>query len=420
MSFYRRGLSINAGGEYAPAFRGKRDVNELLSTIENIYHIRDLDTLLEKVLFEARRYVNADAGTLYMKVRDKLYFSYVQNDTLFTGDDAKYRYIYASNSLPLDKNSLAGYSAITGESILIDDVYDIKSNINYSFNPEFDVKSSYRTTSMLIVPLLTRTNLILGVLQLINAKDETGMVTPFSGQDRLYITHFAQNAANAIEKAKLNREMVLRMVELSELRDPFETSPHAKRVGAYAVELYEKWADLHNFPAAETKGVREFLMTAAMLHDVGKVAISDTILRKTEDLTEEERDRIKLHTIYGARLFRHADSPWDKMAAEVALNHHENWDGTGYPGKIEDIHADYIAPGTGKKEMEIPISARIVRVVDVFDSLISKRVYKEAWEEQDVIDFLKWQAEKQFDPELVELFLGMKEVIESIKKKFLY
>jgi response regulator RpfG family c-di-GMP phosphodiesterase len=191
-------------------------------------------------------------------------------------------------------------------------------------------------------------------------------------------------------------------------------------VGAYAVELYEKWADRHDFPSPETKGVREFLMTAAMLHDVGKVAISDTILRKTEDLTEDERDRIKMHTIYGARLFRHADSPWDKMAAEVALNHHENWDGSGYPGKIEDIHEEYIVPGTGKRELEIPISARIVRVVDVFDSLISKRVYKEAWEEKDVVDFLKWQAGKQFDPELVDLFLDMKEVIESIKKKFLY
>ena len=212
-----------------------RDLNRMLESTVELYHIKDLDTLLERVLLESRRFVAADAGTLYLKANDRLYFSYVQNDSLFDESDPSNRYVYSRTSLGVDRTSLAGYVATTGDSILIDDVYDIKSDVSYAFNPGYDEKTQYRTRSMLIVPLLTRSNSILGVLQLINAKDPGNDVIPFSGQDRLYVTHFAHNAANAIEQAKLNREMVLRMVEISELRDPFETSQHAKRVGAYSI-----------------------------------------------------------------------------------------------------------------------------------------------------------------------------------------
>ena len=397
-----------------------RDVDYLLATIENIYQIRDLDTLLERILLEARRFVNADAGTLYLKAKNKLYFSYVHNDSLFKGDRAKTRYVYSKESLHIDRKSLAGYVASTGDSVLIDNVYDIKSDVSYSFNPEFDKKSSYKTHSMLIVPLLTRTNIILGVLQLINAKSKDGQIVSFSGQDRTYINHFAQNAAHAIETAKLNREMVLRLVELAALRDPFETSQHAKRVGAYSVELYECWATKRGISQSEVKVVREILMTAAMLHDVGKVAVSDAILKKRGELTDEEREKMKYHTIYGARMFRNNESAWDTMASQVVLNHHERWDGKGYPGKTENVFAADVKLGTGKKREEIPIFARIVSIADVYDSLISKRVYKEAWENHDVIEYLRWQAGKQFDPELVEIFLNMQDIVQSIYLKFSY
>ena len=166
----------------------------------------------------------------------------MQNDTLFRGE-TKDKYIPSGASLPIDKTSIAGYVAKTGDSILIDDVYHIQSELSFAFNPAFDQKTNYRTRSILGVPLKTRDNEIVGVLQLINAKNEGGEVVAFSMQDRMFISQFAQHAADAIEKARLSREMVLRMVELAELRDPFETSQHAKRVGAYSVELYEKWAD---------------------------------------------------------------------------------------------------------------------------------------------------------------------------------
>ncbi len=409
-----------AAFDSAPIARSiiRRDPNQLLQIVEEIYHIKDLDTLLEKVLFEARKFVNAEAGTLYLAAGRYLYFSYVQNDALFREDRPRDKYIYSNKKMPIDKNSLAGYVASTGDSLLIDDVYDISSNVSYQFNPDFDRKTSYKTQSILVVPLTTTDHLILGVLQLINAKNEDLQVIPFSMQDRLYITEFARNAANAIERAKLSREMVLRMVELAELRDPYETSQHAKRVGAYSVELYEAWALRHRVTDRRIKHTKEVLRNAAILHDVGKIALSDVILKKPGGLGRDEITQMKAHTIHGARLFKYTHSPWDRMASEVALNHHERWDGRGYPGRVDNIFAREIQFGPGKREREIPLAARIVALADVYDALISKRSYKNGWKEEQAIRYIRAQSGRQFDPELVELFLRIYDVIRAIRRRY--
>jgi HD-GYP domain-containing protein (c-di-GMP phosphodiesterase class II) len=418
MSLLRTALRVREGDTRLAPARPRKSLFQLLSTIEALYQIRDLDSLLERVLYEARRFTSADAGTLYLVAGERLYFSYMQNDTLFTGADPRDRYVYASQSLPIDRRSLAGYVAQTGESLMIDDVYDIKSDVSYHFNPDYDQKTSYKTRSILIVPLVTPGRPVLGVLQLINAKDETAQVLPFSSQDRLTLIQFAQGAASAIERAKLSREMVLRMVEMAELRDPFETGQHAKRVGACSVELYDKWARAHGVPTREIMENRDILRTAAMLHDVGKVAISEVILKKGRNLSTDELLTLRLHTVFGARLFRNTTSVWDKITAEVVLNHHERWDGTGYPGRIEDIRVPEIRPGPGKKGEEIPLSARIVALADVYDALISERSYKPAWEEERVLSYIRREAGGQFDPELAELFVGIRDVLKVIREKY--
>jgi putative nucleotidyltransferase with HDIG domain len=397
----------------------KRDTLKLFRTIETLYTIKDLDSLLEKVLTEARQFVNADAGTIYLAARGNLYFSFVQNDTLFRGE-TKDKYIPSGASIPIDKASLAGYVAKTGETILIDDVYHIQSELSIAFNPVFDQKTNYRTTSILGVPLKTRENEIVGVLQLINARNEAAEVVAFSMQDKLFISQFALNAADAIEKARLSRELVLRMVELAELRDPYETSAHAKRVGAYSVELYEKWALRRGVSAREVKKVRDVLRTAAILHDVGKVAVSDTILKKPSQLTYDEKMSMRNHTVLGARLFKRTNSFWDYMSSEVALGHHENWDGTGYPGRMEDIFAEKIYMGPGKQGTEIPLSARVVAIADVYDALVSERAYKKGWRDEHAMRYIRYQAGKKFDPELVGLFMKMGDIIGAIAKKYSY
>ena len=397
-----------------------RNTENLLSIIEDLYKIQELDTLLEAVLSRAREFLRADAGTLYLKSKQKLFFSFIQNDTLFTGDRAEARYIYSSRNLPLDNSSLAGYVAKTGESILIDDVYDIHSSVDYSFNPDFDRKSDYHTESMLIVPLKTPSGFVVGVLQLINAKDRSGRVVPFSRKDQLYLNQFAQYAASAIEKARLSKEMVLRMVDLTSLHDPFETSQHAKRVGAYAVELFDKWATARNESPSKIEQIREYLKTAAMLHDIGKIAISDTILKRASTLSSEQILEMQKHTVYGSRLFKHKDSHWDVICAQVALNHHERWDGSSYPGKYEVTARGGIKFGVGKKGTDIPWSARVVTLVDVYDALLSRRAYKKAWPKKQVLDYLKQNIGKQFDPGMVKVFLKMQNVIDSIQRKYSY
>ena len=397
----------------------KRDTQKLFRTIESLFSIKDLDSLLESILTEARRFVVADAGTIYLAARGFLYFSFVQNDTLFRGE-TKDKYIPSGASLPVDKASLAGYVAKTGEPILIDDVYHIQSEVSFTFNPAFDQKTKYHTRSILGVPLKTRDNEIVGVLQLINAKSESGEVVAFSNDDKLFITQFAQHAADAIEKARMSREMVLRLVELAELRDPFETSQHAKRVGAYSVELYEKWGVNRSVSPREIRKVRDVLRTAAILHDVGKVAVSDVILKKPGQLSYDEKLSMRQHTVLGARLFRRTTSFWDFMSSEVALNHHENWDGTGYPGRIEDLYAEKIYMGPGKQGTEIPLSARVVAIADVYDALMTQRAYKSSWKQEHALHYIRYQSGKKFDPELVGIFLKMGDLLNAIAKKYSY
>ncbi len=397
----------------------KRDTQKLFRTIEALFTIKDLDSLLENILTEARHFVMADAGTIYLAARGFLYFSFVQNDTLFRGE-TKNKYLPSDAFIRIDKASIAGYVAKTGEPILIDDVYHIQSDVSFSFNPAFDQKTNYRTRSILGVPLKTRDNEIVGVLQLINATNDTGEAVAFSMEDKLFISQFALSAADAIEKARLSREMVLRMVELAELRDPYETSQHAKRVGAYSVELYEKWAGKRAVSAREIRKVSDVLRTAAILHDVGKVAVSDIILKKPDQLNYEERLSMKLHTVLGARLFRRTNSFWDYMSAEVALNHHENWDGSGYPGRIDDLFAPKIYLGPGKKGTEIPLSARVVSIADVYDALVSQRAYKAGWRQEHALHYIRYQAGKKFDPELVDLFVQMGDLLTAIAKKYSY
>ena len=147
-----------------------------------------------------------------------------------------------------------------------------------------------------------------------------------------------------------------------------------------------------------------------MLHDVGKVGISDTILKKPGLFDDEEQQIMKNHTIYGAKLFKYAASDIDKLASEISISHHENWDGTGYPGGI--THQK------GYAGENIPLSGRIVRITDVYDALISDRCYKKAWKEQDVLDEIDNKSGIAFDPFLVACFFDIYETIKNIQVKY--
>jgi len=197
------------------------------------------------------------------------------------------------------------------------------------------------------------------------------------------------------ELEKTQKEIIYKMGEVGESRSQ-ETGNHVKRVAEYSrvlallAGLGEKNADL--------------LYAASPMHDIGKVAIPDAILKKPGKLTSEEFKLMQSHCEIGYKILNNSKRPILKAAAIVAYRHHEKWDGSGYPRGLR-----------GKK---IHIFGRITAIADVFDALGSDRVYKKAWELDRILDLFQEQKGKHFDPELVDLFLNNLDKFLSIRDKF--
>jgi len=389
-----------------------------------ITQVKDLDVLLERILKEARTLASADAGSIYVKEDDKLKFSYTQNDTLQRRRPGR-KLIYSTFTLPINSQSIAGYVANTGELLNLPDAYELSPSLPFSFNRNIDDLAGYRTQSLLTFPLKTSRGNTIGVLQLINGRDAAGRVSAFAPKDEPLIMHFANMAAVAVERAQMTRTMILRTIKMAELRDPKETGAHVNRVASYAVALYESWAGKRGVPAEVIDKNRDILRMAAMLHDVGKVAIPDAILKKPARLDDAERSIMKQHTFLGARLFSERYSEFDEASAVVAMNHHEKWDGTGYPGYIDPAAATALpghenSDGTPRPKQgeEIPLFGRIVALADVYDALGSRRVYKERWDEARVLEEITAGSGTHFDPEMVETFFSCLDTIRNIAERY--
>jgi HD-GYP domain-containing protein (c-di-GMP phosphodiesterase class II) len=402
------------------------DYKAIIETDSELNKIQDFDLLLERILLEARKVVNADAGSIYVKEADienglkaeKLAIKYAQNDTILKGLAPGQKSIYSIFKIPIDEKSISGYCAHTRKLVNVTDAYNLPEGVPYTFSNAYDKISGYKTTSILAIPLITADGRLLGVIQVINARDAEGNTIPFSAHDEFLITHFAGNATTALERASMTRAMILRMIKMAELRDPKETGAHVNRVASYAVEIYDRYAFHHGIDVDEQEKFRDTLKIAAMLHDAGKVAISDVILKKPGRFTPEEVIIMQGHTVSGAALFDDPQSYLDIISRNIALCHHENWDGSGYPGWVDTMTGLPQKTGADGKPLgrvgeEIPLESRIVAIADVFDALGSKRVYKEAWEETQVYDEIRKESGIKFDPELVDIFF---EIIPSIKQ----
>lgn len=186
------------------------------------------------------------------------------------------------------------------------------------------------------------------------------------------------------------KETLLRLTRACEFKDCI-TGEHLLRIGRIskiiALEL--------GFDEAYA----EILETASPLHDIGKLAISDNILMKKGKLTEQEFDVMKTHTTIGYEILKDSPSPYLQTGALIALNHHEKYDGGGYPNKISD--------------KDIPIEARIVAVADVFDSLSNHRPYKKAWPIYETLEYIKSEQGKHLDPECVSALISKIDFIKN-------
>lgn len=190
-------------------------------------------------------------------------------------------------------------------------------------------------------------------------------------------------------------EILLRLSSAVEYRDN-ETGKHLERMSRYCVIIGRECG-------MDDEACENFFYSSLM-HDVGKVAIPDRILLKPGKLDADEWEQMKNHTTIGARLLSKHSSQLLKMARDIALTHHEKWNGTGYP--------------QGLSGLDIPLEGRITSICDVFDALTSKRPYKKAWAIEDAVEEIKKQKGIQFDPDIVDKFLKRLPEIVEVSKLF--
>jgi len=190
-------------------------------------------------------------------------------------------------------------------------------------------------------------------------------------------------------------EIVGRLLAALEFRDE-ETGDHVHRIGLTSALMAQTlgW---------EPDQVDE-MRTAAAMHDIGKVGVPDAILQKPGKLTPEEFKIIQTHTVIGGHILKASTCSLIQMGREVALNHHEKWDGSGYP--------------SGQRGEDIPLVARIVAIVDVFDALCNDRVYRPALEQEQVLSIMREGRGSHFDPKLFDLFMSLLPEAYKIQSEF--
>ncbi|QIR76984.1 HD domain-containing protein [Sulfurospirillum diekertiae] len=338
---------------------------------------KSLNDVLESMANFARDILQADRCSIFVYNKEK--------EELWSKVAHEVHPIHIST-----QKGVAGYSALSKETQIVVDAYN-----DYRFNPDVDKATGYLTHTILAVPLLDNQENTIGVFQALNKKE--GFFTNVDAELLLLISNYAASAIeNAILYDKLRdtqTKIINKLASVAEFKDQ-ETSKHTKRVGLYSALLADKMGlnqdDIYK------------IELAAPMHDAGKIGITDTILLKPDRLDQEEFDIVKTHTQIGYDLLFDSENEYLKTAALIALEHHEKWDGTGYP--------------LGKKGEEISIFGRIVAIADVFDALISVRTYKPAWSFEEAYEFLKKNRGTHFDPILIDLF---SENIERIRAIYL-
>jgi HD-GYP domain-containing protein (c-di-GMP phosphodiesterase class II) len=368
-----------------------------------------LETLLERVLLKARQITHAEAGTIFIVRseggRRRLEPGSVQNDAVGMARRPLL--------MPVSKRSIAGYVAVTGETLFIDDLYAIPMDRPYRFRQNSDAASGYVSKTMLAFPLTNDDGEVVAVVQLINRRPPgSKRPQPFQKRHAALIAPVDHFAGRAIERGALadtivraNEQLKAQQQTISALQ--FETEAAFKlsiQLLARAAELHDEVTGNHILRvneyayalarvAGQPSGWCDEIRYSAQLHDVGKMSVDAAVLRKKGDLDMTEWQEMQRHPQHGYEILRH--SPRLAMAADIARCHHEKWDGSGYPA--------------GLRGESIPLAARIVAVADVYDALRSARPYKPGLSHAQACRVLiegdeRTHPDEQFDPTLLSLF----------------
>lgn len=300
--------------------------------------------------------------------------------------------------LPIN-SGIVGSAITNAQKIMIDDVYQ-----DDRFNSDVDKITGYTTKSMMVIPMFNNDDEIIGAFQVINNKGDKGV---FDSNDMQRLMLASTYAAETLVSAKLTqeiedtqREVVFTMGAIGESRSK-ETGNHVKRVAEYSKIL----ATAYGLPPEQV----ELLKQASPMHDIGKVAIPDAILNKPGKFNDFERKIMDTHAELGYSMTKNSQRPLLKAASIVAYEHHEKYNGKGYP--------------QGKSGEDIHIYGRITAIADVFDALGSDRVYKKAWDDERILKLFHDERGEHFDPTLVDIFFEnidkFYEIRETFKDKYI-
>jgi response regulator RpfG family c-di-GMP phosphodiesterase len=295
----------------------------------------------------------------------------------------------------------AAFSVLGGRGVFVQIHDPLGVRVECSMGPEMSAR-------MLTEPLVTKDGPLGEIVVDMLGPDGRDSVEEQSDM----LAAIASTAAVATHNELRRRERddaqyatVAALARLSEMRD-LETGQHLERVSGLceliATGLVERGLHTETIDIVFTKD----LMRSAPLHDIGKVGIPDSILLKQGPLSPEEWETMKTHAQIGANTLQgvieggHAPS-YLRMGLDIALCHHERWDGTGYP--------------QGLSGSDIPLSARILALSDVYDALTSVRPYKEAWPHEKALELIRENSGSHFDPDLVEAFLGKEQEVNSLR-----
>ncbi|MCX8093264.1 MAG: GAF domain-containing protein [Candidatus Goldbacteria bacterium] len=351
-------------------------LEHLTELTKHINSTLELNKLLDNMLQISTDMLQAEAGSILLLDEDG-------DELIFAAATGEKKDKLKDIRVPVGEG-IAGWVARENKSVLVADAQN-----DPRFFKKVDQKTSFKTTSIIAVPLLTKDKLI-GVVEVLNKKDNQ----LFNEEDKQLLEAFANQAAVAIENAKLYENLnnmflntVKSLAAAIETKDIY-TRGHSERVTKYS-ELIAKELKLPDEDIHE-------LRLAGLLHDIGKIGIDESILRKPSKLTDTEFKEIKKHPVYAANILEAI--PQMKEIIPAIKHHHERYDGEGYPD--------------GLKNDDIPYFARILSIADTFDAMSSNRPYRDALPLEICLQEIKACSGTQFDPEISNA------AIKALKKHF--
>jgi len=389
-----------------------------------------VEKLMRRVLVKSRELTGAEAGTIFILRgrgrHTRLEAADSQNDVIAVKP--------ASFVLPITTSSIAGFTAATSETVFVENLYDLPASVPFTFDRRFDKHHGYRSRSMLSFPLLNYDRKVVGVVQLINRRvDGSDEPMAFGEEQAGLIVPVNHIVGSAIERADMLQRIKAQNVRL---RDRNKTlAEQREKIAALqdeteeafqlSINLLARAAEVHDTNTAShvmrvneysyfiartlgmPQGFCDEIRYSAQLHDVGKMSVDGKVLRKKGPLDNDERSEMNQHPFFGFQILESSDRL--QMAAAIALNHHERWDGTGYPN--------------GRRGDEIPIEARIVSLADIYDALRATRPYKAGFTHNRAAEILlegddRLDPNGHFDPEIRRLFTdhhtGMAEIWDRL------